>query len=141
MAVCKNKSILVSLGEDSVKVFNHTNEWEAHSTFEFEEQPLCIDLHPSGDQIAVGFKTGTRLYQHLDNELKLSFEKFGKATITIAYSNGGHLLATSKSLFFESCRLTVYRQLVIHRHYRSNKTPAAVHSLGTQRSREISLLD
>lgn len=96
MSVCKNKSILVSLGEDSVKVFNHTNEWEAHSTFEFEEQPLWIDLHPSGDQIAVGFKTGTRLYQHLDNELKLSFEKFGKATITIAYSNGGHLLATSK---------------------------------------------
>lgn len=77
-------------------MFNHTNEWEAHGTFEFEEQPLCIDLHPSGDQIAVGFKTGTRLYQLLDNELKLSFEKFGKATITIAYNHGGHLLATSK---------------------------------------------
>lgn len=96
MSVCRNKSILFSLGEDSLKVFNHTNEWGAHSTYEFEEQPLCIDLHPSGDQIAIGFKTGTRLYQHLDNELKLSFEKFGKATITIAYSYGGHILAASK---------------------------------------------
>jgi hypothetical protein len=96
MAVCRNNSILTTLGEDSLKVFNHSNEWGAHSTFEFEEKLLCIDLHPSGHQIAVGFKTGTRLYQKLDNELKLSFEKFGKATITVAYSHGGHILAASK---------------------------------------------
>lgn len=101
MSVCRNKSILVSLGEDSLKVFNHTNEWGAHSTYEFEEQPLCIDIHPSGDQIALGFKTGTRLYQHLDNELKLSFEKFGKATITIAYSYGGHILAANSSCYID----------------------------------------
>ena len=102
MSVCRNKSILVTLGEDSMKVFNHTNEWGAHATFEFEEQPLCIDLHPSGNQISVGFKTGTRLYQLLDNELKLSFEKFGKATICIAFSKGGHILAASKFYLFLS---------------------------------------
>ncbi|CAI2387801.1 unnamed protein product [Moneuplotes crassus] len=101
MSVCRNKSVLVSLGEDAVKVFNHSNEWTTHNTFEFEDQPLCINLHPSGSQIAVGFKTGTRLYQQLDNELKLSFEKFGKATITIAYSHGGHLLAANSSCYID----------------------------------------
>ena len=101
MAVCRNKSILISLGEDNLKVFNHTNEWNTHSTFEFQEQPICIDLHPSGDQIAVGFKTGTRLYQRLDSELKLAFEKFGKATITICYNRGGSILAASNALYID----------------------------------------
>jgi hypothetical protein len=101
MSVWRNKSILTSLGEDSLKVFNFSTEWETASTYEFEEQPICIALHPSSWQIAVGFKTGTRIYQNLDSELKLSFEKFGKATIAIAYNYGGDILAASNALYID----------------------------------------
>ena len=59
------------------------------SNFTFDEQPICIDIHPSSWQIALGFKSGVKIYQAHGKELKLSFEKLGKASVALAYSDGG----------------------------------------------------
>lgn len=45
-----------------MKLWTHTNEWRAVSNFDLEEQPLCLDVHESGWQLALGFRTGMRIY-------------------------------------------------------------------------------
>jgi hypothetical protein len=41
-----------------MKIWSHTNEWQGLGNFEFDEQPICVAIHPSAWQIALGFKTG-----------------------------------------------------------------------------------
>lgn len=50
MTCCSNKSMIgvVSKG-NQMKFWSHTNDWKSLANFDFrEEQPICIDLHPSG---------------------------------------------------------------------------------------------
>lgn len=71
------------------------------SNYYLAEQPNCMDLHPSGWIIALGFKTGYlylyncrfRLYQLVASELKLCFEKLGKLVLAVSYNNGGNIIA------------------------------------------------
>ncbi len=48
-AVCSSKSLIGVLSDGSqVKFWKHTTEWKAMANFDFvDEQPICIDIHPS----------------------------------------------------------------------------------------------
>lgn len=49
MSVCPNKSIVAAISlSHQIKFWTHTTEWTAIANFDFEEQPNCLDLHPSG---------------------------------------------------------------------------------------------
>lgn len=49
----------------------------------------------------MGFKSGIKIYQSLGKELKLSFEKLGKAALALAYADGGHLLVCSNAVYID----------------------------------------
>ena len=54
---------------------------------------LCIDIHPIGFQIVLGFKEGFRVYYYLNGDLKQIFETYCKQCSRAKYSNRGDMLA------------------------------------------------
>ena len=102
MAECRNKSSFYTISEGNcLKLWTHTNDWKSSCSFLFDEQPIALDVHPSSWQLAIGFKSGLKIYQCLDKELKLCFEKLGKAALNMAYSEGGNLLACTNAVYID----------------------------------------
>lgn len=60
-----------------------------------------MDVHPSSWQIALGFKSGIKVFQNLEKDLKLQFEKFGKAALAVSYADGGQLLACTNAVYID----------------------------------------
>ena len=54
---------------------------------------LCIDIHPIGFQVTLGFKEGFRVYFLLNDELKQVFENYCKQCMKVKYSKRGDMLA------------------------------------------------
>jgi hypothetical protein len=65
------RSIIVTLAKDKTcKFWEYGSEIKGIFSNTFIESPNCCSLHPLGNQLAIGFKDGLRIYYCLENELK-----------------------------------------------------------------------
>ncbi|CAB1097150.1 unnamed protein product [Ectocarpus sp. CCAP 1310/34] len=94
--VCLTKPIVVTVGGDRVlRVWSYL-KWKCEVVYEFRnEDPNCASLHPTGFQVAVGFKDRVRIYSLLMEGLRVLRDIPQKNCRAVAYANGGHLLAVA----------------------------------------------
>lgn len=98
-SISQCNDLIVGLSRDKfLKVMNYQNRDEI-SSIVLPRKALCLDIHPSGFQIAVGFKEGLKIYFSTVAEIKEVNEKIGKECLSIKYSERGDFLgATSGNL-------------------------------------------
>ena len=82
------------------------------STYEvvaqLSEELLTMSLHPAGYQIAISFKERVRLYNILQDGLRVLREISMKAANVLQFSHGGHLLACGAGL-----NISIYRTYTV----------------------------
>lgn len=94
--IAQNSDVVVCLGSDRlVKLFNYRNEEEELASLTLLRDGLCIDIHPTGLQIAVGFKEGLKIFYATIGEMRETVEKVGKECSCVRYSSRGDMLAAS----------------------------------------------
>ncbi len=118
LAGCKSKSSFASVADGkNVRVWAHTNEWMGEENFYMDEQPLCVDWHPLGLHMALGFATGLRVYIVRESRMLLAYNRGTKGTGAVRYNTSGNLLAAADSyyiLLIDSLRYEVIRELAGH---------------------------
>lgn len=94
--IAQNSDVIVCLGNDRlVKLFNYRNEEDELASLTLLRNGLCIDIHPTGLQIAVGFKEGLKIFFATIGEMRETVEKVGKECSCVRYSSRGDMLAAS----------------------------------------------
>ncbi|KAG9413957.1 Cilia- and flagella-associated protein 57 [Aphanomyces cochlioides] len=98
------KPIVVTCGADkTIRSWNYLL-----STYEvvaqLSEELLTMSLHPAGYQIAISFKERVRLYNILQDGLRVLREISMKAANALQFSHGGHLFACGAGL-----NISIYR--------------------------------
>ncbi|KAF0697626.1 Aste57867_11716 [Aphanomyces stellatus] len=96
--VCVQKPIVVSCGADkTIRSWNyHLSAYEVVA--QLSEELTTMSLHPTGFQIAIAFKERVRLYNMLQDGLRVLREISMKAANVLQFSHGGHLLACGAGL-------------------------------------------
>ncbi|RLO00088.1 hypothetical protein DYB28_012471, partial [Aphanomyces astaci] len=96
--ICLQKSIIVTCGTDkTIRSWNyHLAAYEVVA--QLSEEPTTISLHPAGFQIAIAFKERVRLYNILQDGLRVLREVSMKAANVLQFAHGGHLLACGAGL-------------------------------------------
>ncbi|CAK4073129.1 unnamed protein product [Aphanomyces euteiches] len=102
--LCLQKPIVVTCGADkTIRSWNYLL-----STYEvvaqLSEELLTMSLHPAGYQIAISFKERVRLYNILQDGLRVLREISMKAANVLQFSHGGHLFACGAGL-----NISIYR--------------------------------
>lgn len=96
MSICQNRDIIAVLCADRLlKLFNYRGDEEELASITLMRNGLCLDLHPTGIQLAVGFNEGLKIFFVTGYELKECFENFNKQCRCVRYSMRGDLLAAS----------------------------------------------
>lgn len=96
--IAQNNDIVACLGSDRLlKIFNFKNEEEELASLTLLRNGLCVDIHPTGLQLAVGFKEGLKIFYATNGELRETVEKVGKECCCLKYSLRGDMLAASSS--------------------------------------------
>jgi uncharacterized protein (UPF0128 family) len=86
--------IMVSVSSDQmVKIHSVVDKVEDKFSLSTLSKNLCIDIHPIGFQIVLGFKEGFRVYFYLNNDLRQIYEMYCKQCNQAKYSNRGDMLA------------------------------------------------
>jgi uncharacterized protein (UPF0128 family) len=86
--------IMVSVSSDQmVKIHSVVDKIEDKFSLSTLSKNLCIDIHPIGFQIVLGFKEGFRVYFYLNNDLRQIYEMYCKQCNKVKYSNRGDMLA------------------------------------------------
>ena len=94
--IAQNNDLIVCLGNDRLlKLFNYKNEEEELASLSLLRNGLCVDIHPTGLQLAVGFKEGLKVFSATIGELRETVEKVGKECCCVRYSSRGDTLAAS----------------------------------------------
>ncbi|ETW00491.1 hypothetical protein H310_07106 [Aphanomyces invadans] len=96
--VCLQKPIVVTCGADkTIRSWNyHLSAYEVVA--QLSEEPSTLSLHPAGFQVAIAFKERVRLYNILQDGLRVLREISIKAANVLQFSHGGHLLACGAGL-------------------------------------------
>ncbi|RHZ24125.1 hypothetical protein DYB26_007258 [Aphanomyces astaci] len=96
--ICLQKPIIVTCGTDkTIRSWNyHLAAYEVVA--QLSEEPTTISLHPAGFQIAIAFKERVRLYNILQDGLRVLREVSMKAANVLQFAHGGHLLACGAGL-------------------------------------------
>jgi len=91
--LCIRKPYLVTSGYDrTVKVWNW-HEKRMIINKQFNEDPLCVAMHPSGLHIVVGFADKLRIFNILMDDIR-GFKDFSiKGCTEVKFSNGGQYFA------------------------------------------------
>lgn len=76
-----------------IKIHSVVDKIEDKFSLSTMSKNLCIDIHPIGFQIVLGFKEGFRVYFYLNNDLRQIFETYCKQCSQAKYSNRGDMLA------------------------------------------------
>ncbi|OQR89992.1 WD domain-containing protein [Thraustotheca clavata] len=96
--VCIQKPILVTCGVDkTIRSWNYnlcTYEVVASLT----EEPTTLSLHPAGFQLVVAFKERVRIYNLIQEGLRVLRDFSMKACTVIRFSHGGHQFACGAGL-------------------------------------------
>lgn len=88
--------VMVSVASDqTVKVHSVAGKVEAKLSVSTLSKNLCIDVHPVGFQVALGFKEGFRVYFYLGSGLRQVYESYCKQCSRIRYSHRGDMLAVA----------------------------------------------
>jgi WD40 repeat protein len=96
MSICQNRDIVAVLCSDRLlKLFNYRGDEEELASITLMRNGLCLDMHPTGVQMAVGFNEGLKVFFVTGFELKECFENFNKQCRCVRYSARGDLLAAS----------------------------------------------
>jgi len=118
MASCNAKSEFVSIADGkNIRFWEHTNDWLGEENFYLDEQPLCVDWHPMGLQIALGFATGLRIYIIREGKLLLAYHRGTRQTTAIKYSSSGAFLVAADSfyiLLIDTLKYEVIREFAGH---------------------------
>ena len=95
---CMRKPLLATcsstIDDSTVKLWNY-NERTCELSCKFEEQPLCVSLHPTGYILLCGFTDKLRLMTVLMDDLKTTREYPIKACRECRFSHGGHLFVAT----------------------------------------------
>ncbi|TPX52451.1 hypothetical protein SeMB42_g01437 [Synchytrium endobioticum] len=105
MDVCIRKPMFVTIGVDkSARVWNYV-EGTVDAVAHFEEEPLCVALHPSGHYMLIGFPDYVRLYNVLYDDIRLHWENPCVSCREIKFSHGGQFFAmsTASTIEIRSC--------------------------------------
>ncbi|RHY33666.1 hypothetical protein DYB32_002016 [Aphanomyces invadans] len=96
--ICLQKPIVVTCGADkTIRSWNyHLSAYEVVA--QLSEEPSTLSLHPAGFQVAIAFKERVRLYNILQDGLRVLREISIKAANVLQFSHGGHLLACGAGL-------------------------------------------
>jgi WD40 repeat protein len=90
IAISTSKNIIATIGMDRhAKIWAYGEENIGKFSYKFPEMPLCIDIHPMGFQIIVGFKESLKVYYLTHDDFKLAMEQILKGCNVVKYSNGG----------------------------------------------------
>ncbi|OQR99885.1 WD domain-containing protein [Achlya hypogyna] len=96
--VCLQKSLIVTCGADkSIRSWNyHLGAYEVVASL--TEEPTTLSLHPAGFQLVVAFKERVRIYNLIQDGLRVLRDFSMKACSVIRFSNGGHQFACGAGL-------------------------------------------
>eukprot|EP01022_Parablepharisma_sp_SALTPOND_P003667 TRINITY_DN114_c1_g1_i2.p3 TRINITY_DN114_c1_g1~~TRINITY_DN114_c1_g1_i2.p3 ORF type:complete len:965 (-),score=116.03 TRINITY_DN114_c1_g1_i2:7149-10043(-) len=118
MASCRSRSEFVSIADGkNVRLWSHTNDWSGEENFYLDEQPMAVDWHPMGAQLALGFATGLRLYIIREGKLLLAYHRGTKNTTVVKYTPSGSLLAAADSFYIllvDTLKYEVVKELAGH---------------------------
>lgn len=92
------KSLYASCSADrTVKFWNYQDEMKGLFSMEFELEPNCISMHPSGLFIAVAFQMSLKIFAILNQSLVLVKELVLGSCLICRYSNKGHYLCANEN--------------------------------------------
>ncbi|KDO22382.1 hypothetical protein SPRG_21013 [Saprolegnia parasitica CBS 223.65] len=96
--VCLQKPLLVSCGVDkSLRSWNyHLGSYEVVAML--TEEPTTLSLHPAGFQVVVAFKERVRIYNLIQEGLRVLRDFSMKACSVLRFANGGHMFACGAGL-------------------------------------------
>ncbi|CUG89431.1 WD40 repeat-containing protein, putative [Bodo saltans] len=115
--VCVQKSFVVTGSLDkTIRVWNFMRQ-KVEFIKTFDEEVLCLALHPTGLRMLVGFKGNLRLYNVLAEDLHFCTEFPIKPCHEVRFSNGGQMFAAvvaHRILIFNSYDFQCTAQLSGH---------------------------
>jgi cilia- and flagella-associated protein 57 len=115
--VCVQKSFVVTGSLDkTIRVWNFMRQ-KVEFIKTFDEEVLCLALHPTGLRMLVGFKGNLRLYNVLADDLHFCTEFPIKPCHEVRFSNGGQMFAAvvaHRILIFNSYDFQCTAQLSGH---------------------------
>jgi WD40 repeat protein len=85
----------VSIGRDRHLKIWHINDKRLEMDVVFQDEPLCVAVHPSGLSLLVGFLDRLALYSVLLNELQLVREFNVRSAAIVKYSSSGEYFAVA----------------------------------------------
>ncbi|TPX35788.1 hypothetical protein SmJEL517_g01897 [Synchytrium microbalum] len=93
--VCIRKPMFVTCGTDkTARVWNYL-EGTVDAVANFEEEPTCIALHPSGHYMFVGFPDCVRMFNVLCDDIRPFWENPSVGCREARFSHGGQFFAMS----------------------------------------------
>ena len=118
MASCKQRSILACISDGkNLRIWAHSNEWKGVNNYYLNDQPLSIDIHPTGFQLVLGYLTSFRIYFLGENSLVQAQKRSTKSSMNAKYNPGGNYLAVTDAntiLIFDTIQFLVLAALNGH---------------------------
>ena len=96
VALSLAKNQVVTVGEDQhLRIWHKTTAWKGMIDYKLQENPYSVSLHPSGVQVALGFKETFKVFAVLESELLCELDHVVKSCYSVSYSPGGKYLAAN----------------------------------------------
>lgn len=95
MDISTHRPVLLAGSKDQIISLWNFKTKSCEFSFQVDQAPICVALHPTGYQILVSTKEQVYLYNILHDDLRLCKNFLIKRCLSIAYAHGGHLFACS----------------------------------------------
>ncbi|KAM9435536.1 cilia- and flagella-associated protein 57-like isoform 1-T1 [Clarias gariepinus] len=116
MSVCSSKPLIATCSKDgTVHIWNY-NSMFLEQFKEFDEEPLCVSIHPGGHSILVGFSTDVCLMNLLNDSMRI-VQKFNIHNCAeCVFNHDGNLFAatSNKLIYIYNIRTQNSLELVGH---------------------------
>ena len=91
-----SRTQIATIGEDRhVRIWHKLSVWTGIIDMKLQANPLAVALHPSGFQLAIGFKESFKVFSVLESELEAELDTVAKSCYAVSYSPGGKYLAVN----------------------------------------------
>jgi WD40 repeat protein len=101
MSSCLCRPCIATVGTDhTIRIWNYLT-WECEISFDAEEDPLSVSIHPSGFHVLVGFKERVRMYNVLRDTIKELRSMPIKHCRELRFSTGGNMFAVAYGINLE----------------------------------------
>lgn len=94
MSTCLTKPWLASITQSKEFQLHDTRNGSLMMSYPFDDDPLCLSLHPAGHSVLVGFHDRLSQYDITATSLELFQNIPARVCRQVSYCSGGHMFAS-----------------------------------------------